>query len=73
MIGWTGLPIVAELIEQLWAVVIPDQFAEAIEQFDDGNSLLGRPVGRNGEGHGEHAGRGRFHDVAPWCTGSAWS
>jgi hypothetical protein len=28
LIGRTGLSIVADLVEQLWAVVIPDQLAE---------------------------------------------
>jgi len=41
LIGCARLPIVADLVEQLRAVVSPDQLAEVIEQLDDGESLLG--------------------------------
>ncbi len=30
-----------------------DEVAHLIEQFEDGQSLGGRPVGRDGQGHGE--------------------
>src|SRR5260370_18986406 len=53
-------------------VVAPDQLAEFIEQLDDGEGLLRRPVSGNAEGDGqEQAGGGRFHDGAPWCMGAA--
>ena len=51
MIGTAGLLVVADLVEQLGAVVIPDQLAEVIEQLDDGESLLGRPIGGDREEH----------------------
>jgi hypothetical protein len=72
LIGWRRLPIVADLVKQLRAVVIPDQLAQVIEQLDDGESLFRRLIGRNGEGHCQDlAGRGRFHDVAPWYAHAA--
>ena len=43
----------ANLVDQLHAVVRPDQLAEIIEQLDDGESLLWGPVGGDGEGNGE--------------------
>jgi|SRR5271166_184206 len=48
-----GVILLAVLVEQLHAVVRPDQFAQVIKQFDDGEGLLRRPVGRDFEGDGE--------------------
>jgi hypothetical protein len=65
---------VVDQIEQLHIVVAPDHFAEFIEQFDDGEGLLRRPVSGNAEGDGqEQAGGGRFRDGTPRCMGVARS
>ncbi len=53
--------LVAVLVEQLHAVVRPDAIAQVIKQFDDGEGLLRRPIGRNVEGDGE---RQRIRDFA---------
>src|SRR5258707_6011824 len=72
LIGTAGFVIVVDQVEQLHIVVAPDQLPEFIEQLDDGEGLLRRPVSGNAEGDGqEQAGGGRFHDGAPWCMGAA--
>jgi hypothetical protein len=43
----------ATSIEQLRAVVRPDAIAQVVKQFDDGEGLLWRPIGRDFEGNGE--------------------
>ena len=48
-----GAIVLAVLVEQLHAVVRPDAIAQVIEQFDDGEGLFRRPVGRDFEGDGE--------------------
>src|SRR6266853_6493943 len=63
LIGTAGFVIVVDQVEQLHIVVAPDQLPEFIEQFDDGEGLLRRPVSGNAEGDGqEQAGGGRFHE-----------
>jgi hypothetical protein len=48
-----GAVLLAVLVEQLRAVVRPDAIAQVIKQFDDGEGLLWRPIGRDFEGNGE--------------------
>ena len=38
------------LVDELHAVVRPDAITQVIKQFDDGEGLFRRPVGRNVEG-----------------------
>src|SRR5258708_3803649 len=72
--GTAGFVIVVDQVEQLHIVVAPDQLPEFIEQLDDGEGLLRRPVSGNAEGDGqEQAGGGRFHDGTPRCMGAARS
>src|SRR5258707_139848 len=74
LIGTAGFVIVVDQVEQLHIVVAPDQLPEFIEQLDDGEGLLRRPVSGNAEGDGqEQAGGGRFHDGTPRCMGAARS
>jgi hypothetical protein len=40
-----GAVLFAVLVEQLHAVVRPDQIAQVIKQLDDGEGLLRRPIG----------------------------
>ena len=50
MITVGGAVLLAVLVEQLHAVVRPDAITQVIKQFDDGEGLFRRPVGRNVEG-----------------------
>ena len=45
--------LLVDLIYQLHVVMRPDELAQIIEKFDDGQGLLGGPVGRDGEGNGK--------------------
>jgi hypothetical protein len=45
-----GTVLLAVLVEQLHAVMRPDAIAQVIKQFDNGEGLLRRPVGRDFEG-----------------------
>ena len=48
-----GSVLLEVLVEQLRAVVRPDAIAQVVKQFDDGESLLWRPIRRDFEGNGE--------------------
>src|SRR5260370_11008368 len=70
LIGTAGFVIVVDQVEQLHIVVAPDQLPEFIEQLDDGEGLLRRPVSWNAVGDDqEQAVRGRVHDEAPCSIG----
>ena len=48
-----GAVLLAVLVKQLHAVMRPDAITQFIKQFDNGEGLLWRPIGRNVEGDGE--------------------
>src|SRR5262249_23295022 len=58
-----GPVLFANFIDQLHAVVGPDQLSEIVEQLDDGEGLLRRPISGDGEGDGESACRGWGHGL----------
>ena len=71
MITVGGAVLLAVLVDELHAVVRPDAITQVIKQFDDGEGLFRRPVGRNVEGDSE---RQRVRDFADdlalrrWCA-----
>ena len=53
MITVGGAVLLVVLVDELHAVVRPDAITQVIKQFDDGEGLFRRPVGRNVEGDSE--------------------
>jgi hypothetical protein len=67
-IGLGAQVLFAAELEQLDAVVRADFVSEVVEEFEHGEGLLRRPIGRDFEVDGERqAGRGLFgdHGLAP--------
>ena len=48
-----GLELVAVFLDQLQAIALPDGVSQVIDQIEDREGLLGRPVGRDLECDGE--------------------
>src|SRR5262249_12535626 len=71
--------LVAEFVDQLHFVVLPDCVSQVVDQFEDGAGLLGCPVGRDLQRDGEgQAGFGFGHDfvlrrLRARCSDRSWA
>src|SRR6516162_444991 len=64
-VGGGGLELIAIFVLDLRAVALPDRLSEIIDQLEDSEGLLGRPVGWDLEGCGERQACSGFgHDLA---------
>ncbi len=74
-----GLELIAIFVEQLDAVALPDRLSQLVDQLEDGEGLLGRPVGWDLQGDGEgQADRGFGHDLVlrrfcARCSDRSWA
>src|SRR6516165_11534990 len=76
-VGGGGLELIAIFVLDLRAVAPPDRISEIIDQLEDSEGLLGRPVGWDLEGNGDRQACSGFgHDLALrrfWARSSARS
>lgn len=78
-VGGDRLELIAILVLDLERVALPDRLSQVVDQLEDSEGLLGRPVGRDLESDGERQACGGFgHDLALrrfWarCSDRSWA